>query len=425
MSAGPIVLLSEIPKVDDFTTHLSDSGKLVSQLGEASKSAGDESKLAYDCDALITTQRSDGTLVTMEGQQDPRRIHACKCFKGSQWSLTIRQQGKQGVVEMPPLRSEGRSTNFAASSYVGADFLNSFEEICTPLYECIFEERKIGTTGLVIVTGGTGSGKSQVIRGLINSYLCDKENLETWFKRRRVPHLITYEDPIEKTLFGAERPELRLDLAWINYTPRQRGVDVSSLSNAINSALRQTPAAFYVGEVRDIKEWKLLLEFAGTGHLIFTTAHAGSLVEAMGKLFAATSSDTAARRAIVADRLAALVHLRHDQLVTPISATATTVAAPSESSESTYARNILIPSLWRHTMVGAKTLMAEGQSSLLPHAGKQSKDQSCFGRTYFCDRLSQLAQDASKRPDASNKPIPPQFLKDFRRRCTEWDLEGL
>lgn len=221
----------------------------------------------------------------------------------------------------------------------------------------------------MIVTGGTGSGKSQVVRGLINRYICDMGNLGIWSKRGRVPHLVTYEDPIEKMLFGVEEP--KLSEAWINYTPRQRGIDVTDLSSAIKSALRQTPAVFYVGEVRDIKEWKLLLELAGTGHLIFTTAHAGSLVEAMGKLFAATRSNTAARRAIVADRLAALVHLRSDQLSV---------------------KNILVPSLWRRTMVGAKTLMAEGQSSLQPHAGDGGKDQSCFGRTYFCDKLSELAK---------------------------------
>ena len=83
----------------------------------------------------------------------------------------------------------------------------------------------------------------------------------------------------------------------------------------MNSALRQTPAALYVGEVREADNWKTLLEFVGTGHLVFTAVHAGSLVEAMGKLFAATNANTAASRAIVAGRLAGLVHLQKDQLI--------------------------------------------------------------------------------------------------------------
>jgi hypothetical protein len=389
-------------------------------LHELSKLASkEEKKLAYDCDAMIKAQRGDGSFAPMVAPQKPRRIHACKCFKGSQWSLTIRQKARQGAVDMPvrpPVPDKRRRTEFAASTAAGEEFLNSFKQICDTLYECIFNERKIGTTGLVIVTGGTGSGKSQAIRGLIDRFINDQENLDTWFKRKRIPHLVTYEDPIEETLFGVDKPEFAENAAWINYTPRQRGVDVPGLSGAINSALRQTPAAFYVGEVRDIREWKLLLEFAGTGHLIFTTAHAGSLVEAMGKLFAATGSDTAARRAIVADRLAALIHLRSDQLVTPIDVSAASTVPPSGPKDLTYTKNILVPSVWRHTMVGAKTLMAEGQSSLLPHAGDGIADQSSFGRSYFCDKLSELVPEHS---------VPPQFLKDFRRRCTEWDLEGL
>lgn len=421
MNADPIVLLSDIPKVSDFTAYLQDSDKFVSQLHELSKSLAEQKKeFAYDCDALITTEKPEKTPVVMNPPQDPRRIHACKCFKGSHWSLTIRQKKEQGIDAMPSEPPDRPATKFAAGGWSkGSDFLNSFNEICTTLYECIFKERKIGTTGLVVVTGGTGSGKSQVVRGLIDRYVCDKDNLDIWFKRRRVPHLVTYEDPIEQTLFGIEQPESDKDTAWINYTPRQRGVDVSNLGSAIKSALRQTPAVFYVGEVRDIKEWKRLLEFAGTGHLIFTTAHAGSLIEAMGKLFAATRSSTAARRAIVADRLAALVHLRTDQLNTSIYGNNHAPAEPNSSNESVPGINILVPSLWRHTMVGAKTLMAEGQSSLLPHAGKGVKDQSCFGRTHFCDELSRLAKGRS------DNSISDEFIQEFRRRCTEWDLEGL
>lgn len=432
MCEDAIVLKNPIPQVDDFTDYLESTSEEVKRLPALAKVAPNENLLAYDFDAVIKSSRNgppqpkkpegQPTGTAEEQARKPSRVHACSCFKGSQWSLTIRQKKEDWMLPppaCPPIIR--RESKFAAGSEVKQkdEFLNSFKETCDTLYRLIFRpgEKKTATTGLVIVTGGTSCGKSQIIRGLIDKFLCDEDNLKAWFSRPRVPHFITYEDPIEQLLFGEDHPLFEENASWINYTPRQRGIDVSSLSSAIKSALRQTPAAFYVGEVRDIREWKLLLEFAGTGHLIFTTAHAGSLVEAMGKLFAATSSETAVRRAIVADRLAALVHLRTDRI---------------EVGEGKNAcrRNIVIPSLWRRTMVGAKTLMAEGQSSLLPHTGdgsrppKENSDQSCFGRACFSNELMKSARKRLQKA-IPQKSIRDQFEKAITLRCTEWDLEGL
>ncbi len=115
MDADPIVLQSEIPKVPDFTAYLPHVDNLVSELHALSKLAGEQEELSYDCDALITTRSADEKPVKMEPPQDRRRIHACKCFKGSQWSLTIRQDASQGVGEVPSPPVKQPSTNFAAS----------------------------------------------------------------------------------------------------------------------------------------------------------------------------------------------------------------------------------------------------------------------------------------------------------------------
>jgi len=431
MCEDAIVLKNPIPQVDDFTDYLPPSEDLVKILHKLSGVPGTEKLLAYDCDALIKSSRNGSptakeplkqkqTEKAEKGSKKLSRVHACSCFKGSHWSFTIRQdknRGTRAFPERPPDFSE--ATNFTADNKSGGGFLNTFKDICDSLYGPIFglDDKKLATTGLVIVTGGTACGKSQIIRGLIDRFLRDRDNQKTWFSRKRIPHLVTYEDPIEQLLFDVNHPRFDKHAAWINYTPRQRGFDVSSLGSAIKSALRQTPAAFYIGEVRDIREWKLLLEFAGTGHLIFTTAHAGSLVEAMGKLFAATSSETAVRRAIVADRLAALVHLRPDQI-------------EAGEGKNACARKIVIPSLWRRTMVGAKTLMAEGQSSLLPHTGdgsrppKENSDQSCFGRACFSNELMKSARKRLQKA-IPQKSIRDQFEKAITLRCTEWDLEGL
>ena len=453
MDPHTIVLESVIPKVDDFTAYVLASEEREKDFREIAKKTdapATDPFYEFDCEAKIAFPK-DAVAPGL-----PRRIHACRCFRGKYWSLTIRQKKEEGLVDPPAAPPVPEKTRFKAPNQSGSEFLNSFEEICDPLYKLIFPEDGGPVTGMVVLTGGTACGKSQVVRGLMDRYLRDPKNTAVWAKRKRLPHLVTYEDPIEKDFNEAPVPDL--NAAWVDYTPRLKEVDVHNLKNAIKSALRQTPAIFYVGEVRDIAEWRVLLEFAGTGHLIFTTSHAGSLVEAMGKLFAATRSQTAARRAIVADRLAALIHLRADQAVLPPSPECKpkVMPCPGQAAPTTappFARNIVIPSLWRRTMLGAKTLMAEGQSSLLPHGGAgavescgppvggqpspspQPEDgsdaQSCLGRTWFGDELwkcaeSRLKDELSDCCDSSDAAeLLDKFHREFRQRCVEWDLEGL
>jgi hypothetical protein len=445
MATNIIVLESPIPKVDDFTAYVLASEERDRQFRAIANKP--EPLYEFDCEATIAFPKDNLAL------GPPRRIHICRCFRGKYWSLTIRQKSEHGLVAMPAEPKITQETEFKASSKSSGEFLNTFEEICDPLYNHIFPRNGGAVTGMVVVTGGTGCGKSQVVRGLIDLYLRDSKNTNVWSKRQRLPHLVTYEDPIERDL--TDGPVLDLNGVCVDYTPRQKEVDVLDLKSAIKSALRQTPAVFYVGEVRDIAEWRILLEFAGTGHLIFTTSHAGSLVEAMGKLFAATRSRTAARRAIVADRLAALIHLRADQAVLPVGPDCNPKIEPrsGEVDAQTFARNIVIPSLWRHTLLGAKTLMAEGQSSLLPHGGvgaaescvppaqgessasiqpdHDSDAQSCLGRTWFGDELWKCAEARLKRElsghydSAAGTNLLDDFKRSFRQRCIEWDLEGL
>jgi Tfp pilus assembly pilus retraction ATPase PilT len=85
----------------------------------------------------------------------------------------------------------------------------------------------------------------------------------------------------------------------LDYTPRELGSkkDVRSLAQALlKDALRQTPSVVYVGELREEHHLETALNFARTGHLIVSTTHAGSLVEAMGRAFAAMKVKTAEDR---------------------------------------------------------------------------------------------------------------------------------
>src|SRR5258708_31400051 len=109
-----------------------------------------------------------------------------------------------------------------------------------------------------------------------------------------------------------EEGPVKVQGGGIDYTPRQKGIDAESLDEVLCDALRQKPSAVYVGETRDDKDWVKLLGFGGTGHLVFTTFHAGSLVEAMHKILRAAGAETPEGRSEVAQRILALIHLRQE-----------------------------------------------------------------------------------------------------------------
>ena len=117
--------------------------------------------------------------------------------------------------------------------------------------------------GLVIVAGPTGSGKSTTLATLI-----DRIN------RTHPSHVITIEDPIEY-LHASQR-------CLVNQ--RQIGTDASGFDEALVAALRQDPDVILVGEIREINTIRTAVTAAETGHLVFTTVHAGDCVGVIERL---------------------------------------------------------------------------------------------------------------------------------------------
>lgn len=296
-------------------------------------------------------------------------------------------------------RVKKAGTSYRPGASTSAKFPVSMKGYCDALYRAIAVVKEM--RGLLVVTGATNSAKSEIATGLIDRCL------EEWKGKNdgKRPHLVTFEDPVEK--FYAAAAAGRLDRyrsveteaaarLGVDYTPRERGnagergKDVESLRDALTDALRQTPTVFFVGETREKAFWRQLIDFAGTGHLIVTTAHAGSLSEAMHKIFEALRVRTPAERSEIANRLLGVVHVRRHP-------------------------RILVPALWRRTPTGKNALTAEGLSSLLPYTPDEGDAKvGCLGRFWFAQRLTARA-----------RKLTPGEVEDIKRSAIAWDLEGV
>ena len=110
-------------------------------------------------------------------------------------------------------------------------------------------------SGLVLVTGPTGSGKSSTLAALLNLINLSEKR-----------HIITIEDPIE----------FRHNDVESTFTQREVGRDTDSFADALRSAARQSPDLVLVGEMRDQETIRLSLTLAEMGMLVFSTLHTNS-----------------------------------------------------------------------------------------------------------------------------------------------------
>src|SRR5579872_5375966 len=107
-------------------------------------------------------------------------------------------------------------------------------------------------TGLVLVTGATGSGKSTTLAAVLNE-----------FNRTKAIHIITLEDPVEFVHSHHQS----------TFNQRELGTDFDNFANGLRAALRQAPKVILVGEMRDRETVKIALSAAETGHLVLSTLH--------------------------------------------------------------------------------------------------------------------------------------------------------
>lgn len=107
-------------------------------------------------------------------------------------------------------------------------------------------------SGLILVTGPTGSGKSTTLASMVNAINETKDR-----------HIITLEDPIEY-LFRHNKSIIE---------QREIGIDTLNFTNALRASLREDPDVILVGEMRDYETISIALTAAETGHLVLSTLH--------------------------------------------------------------------------------------------------------------------------------------------------------
>ena len=136
----------------------------------------------------------------------------------------------------------------------------SMDELGLPssLQKVVMSER-----GLVMVVGGTGSGKSTSLAAMIG-----------YRNQNSHGHIITIEDPVE---FVHEHRNCVV-------TQREVGVTTESWESALKNTLRQAPDVILIGEIRDRETMAHAIAFAETGHLCFATLHANSANQALDRI---------------------------------------------------------------------------------------------------------------------------------------------
>lgn len=166
----------------------------------------------------------------------------------------------------PPGIGRFRVSAFVQQSHVGCVIrlinakIPSFEELDLPP---ILKEVVLSKRGLVIVVGGTGSGKSTTLASMLG-YRNDKTR----------GHIVTIEDPVE---YVHQHKGCVI-------THREVGVDTDSWEAALKNTLRQAPDVILIGEIRTRETMEYCIQFAETGHLVLATLHANSSNQALDRI---------------------------------------------------------------------------------------------------------------------------------------------
>lgn len=303
------------------------------------------------------------------------RALACHCYGGEFISVSVRKKAgttvtakrprPPAVAEMDGDEGGKKICGYAASGRVPTE-KHPFPEDLVPtmLFSVLDQLRTAAPQGLLVVGGTTGSGKTTIARGLIHVFLRRLAEQGGW------PHFVSIEDDVEDVF--ARDPSVAL--RWGIYHTQRRREDDGDLRRMLADALRQKPALVYVGEIREDGDWKDILDFAGTGHLIVATAHAGSVRGLMSKLARASKCHVPADRGELANRLLALVH--------------TCKLTTEREGQTDARREVFVPAFWSSKPASRAAFVRSGIGSITPeYAAPDQQHPAMAGRRWCLQKL--------------------------------------
>ncbi|MFQ6131598.1 MAG: type IV pilus twitching motility protein PilT [Armatimonadota bacterium] len=150
--------------------------------------------------------------------------------------------------------------NLGAALRAIPSYIPTLEELNLP---SILRDITSRGSGMILVTGYTGAGKSTTLAAMIDH-----------INNSRPLHILTIEDPVE---YLHEHK-----VAMVNQ--RELGSDTMSFAAALRSALREDPDVVLVGELRDLETIEAALTIAETGHLVFGTLHTRNATQTVDRI---------------------------------------------------------------------------------------------------------------------------------------------
>lgn len=244
---------------------------------------------------LPVVYRVDGVLEQQSGLQiEADELHSlAETLLTSADRETLAKKGDVTVSFADPVQGTFRIHAFRVGSTLRlairllARDVPHFEDIQLPHTVASFVDRR---SGLVLITGPTGSGKTTVLAALVDL-----------INRTSSKHVITIEDPIEYVH--------RSDKSVISQ--RAVPVDVPDFSTAVYGALRSDPDVLLIGELRDPETIRAALTAAETGHLVLATLHTADASQTVDRIVSAFAADGQQQvRSQLAQTLAGVVCLR-------------------------------------------------------------------------------------------------------------------
>ncbi|MCP5002808.1 MAG: PilT/PilU family type 4a pilus ATPase [Planctomycetes bacterium] len=212
--------------------------------------------------------------------------------------------------------------------------IQTVEELGLPeiLKSIIMDKR-----GLVLVVGGTGSGKSTSLAAMINHRNVESQG-----------HIITVEDPIE--FIHRHKKSI--------ITQREVGIDTLSFADALKNTLRQAPDVILIGEIRDTNTMEAAITFSETGHLCLGTLHANNANQAIERIINFFPSE------------------RHDQIYLLLSLNLNAIISqrliPTTEGGRIAAMEVLL------TSPRIKDLLLKGEVEMLKEAMSQGNQEGMF-----------------------------------------------